>query len=172
MNILDDHDSWNENFQKGWLARFRETGQFYWDAYVRPKNKTTITGPAIELKSTRLMLVSSAGGYLWDEQEPFDAANPLGDYSLRVFAADTPFAHIAYAHEHYDHAAVDSDPQVLLPLGHLRQMAAQGELGGLTAVASFMGYQPDVSRLLNETVPAILELARAEKAQGALLVPA
>lgn len=172
MSILDDHDSWNDNFHKGFLARFRETGQFYWDAYVRPKNQSAIAGPALDLKSSRLMFISSAGGYLPESQQPFDAGNPLGDYTLRVFAADTPFERIAYAHEHYDHAAVNADPQVLLPLAHLQEMVAAGKIGALTAVVSFMGYQPDVSRLLNETIPAILEIARAEKAQGALLVPA
>jgi hypothetical protein len=35
-----------------------------------------------------------------------------------------------------------------------------------------MGYQPDVSRVVDETAPAILEVLRAEQAQAALLVPA
>lgn len=172
MSILDDDSSWSENFQKGWLARFQQTGKFYWDAYVRPKNQTAIAGPALDLKSNRLMFISSAGGYLRDEQQPFDAGNPLGDYTVRVFAADTPFEKLAYAHEHYDHTAVNADPQVLVPLGHLQEMVAEGKIGALTSVVSFMGYQPDVSRFLSETIPAILEVARAEKAQGALLVPA
>ncbi len=90
----------------------------------------------------------------------------------RLHSPDTPFEKLAYAHEHYDHAAVDADPQVLLPLDHLRGMTADGRIGALTAVVSFMGYQPDVSRLLDETIPAILEVTREEKAQAALLVPA
>lgn len=172
MSILDNDSSWSTEFRQGWLARFQQTGKFYWDAYVRPKNQTAISGTGIDLKSSRLMFISSAGTYLSDSQQPFDAGNPLGDYTVRVFAADTPFEKLAYAHEHYDHTAINADPQVLLPLGHLHEMVAKGEIGSLTAVVSFMGYQPDVSRLLSETIPAILEVARAEKAQGALLVPA
>jgi hypothetical protein len=34
-----------------------------------------------------------------------------------------------------------------------------------------MGYQPDVSRVVNETFPAILQFAKNEQAQAALLVP-
>jgi hypothetical protein len=38
-------------------------------------------------------------------------------------------------------------------------------------VISFMGYQPDVSRVLDETIPAILQVAKQEQAAMALLVP-
>lgn len=172
MSILEDQDSWTKSFREGWLARFQATGTFYWDTYVRPKNHAPVGGAAVELASSRLMLISSAGGYLSEAQQPFDASDPLGDYTSRAFSPDTPFEKLAYAHEHYDHAAVDADPQVLLPLDHLRWMVAEGRIGALTAVVSFMGYQPDVSRLLGETIPAILEVAREEKAQAALLVPA
>lgn len=55
---------------------------------------------------------------------------------------------------------------------HLREMAAEGKNGELTAVVSFMGYQPDVSRVLDETIPTILQVARDENAVAALLVPA
>lgn len=171
MSILDDDYAWSATFQSGWLARFQQTGKLYWDAYVRPRNQTAIAGPGVDLKSSRLMVVSSAGGYLPDSQQPFDAGNPLGDYTVRVFAPDTPFEKLAYAHEHYDHTAVNADPQVLLPLGHLQAMVTQGEIGALTSVVSFMGYQPDVARLLEETIPAILKIAREEAADAALLVP-
>ena len=171
MSILDNNSSWSATFRNGWLARFQQTGEFYWDAYVRPRNQTTIAGPGVDLKSSRLMFISSAGGYLPDSQQPFDARNPLGDYTVRVFPPDTSFEKLAYAHEHYDHTAVNADPQVLLPLGHLQAMVTQGEIGALTSVASFMGYQPDVSRLLDETIPAIVKIAREEAADAALLVP-
>jgi len=172
MSILENRPEWEDGYRSGWLTHLKKTGQTYWELYARPRNRTPVPGPAIDLASSRLMLISSAGGYLRGEQEPFAATNLLGDYTIRVFATNTPFERIAYAHDHYDHAAVDSDPQVLLPLEHLRQMNAQGEIGDLTQTVSFMGYLPDISRLLDETIPAILKVAHAEKAQGALLVPA
>jgi len=53
----------------------------------------------------------------------------------------------------------------------LRRMVTENRIGSLTSVVSFMGYQPDISRLLDETIPAILEIARDEHADAALLVP-
>jgi hypothetical protein len=172
MSILENSDQWKEDFKQGWLAHFQRTGTFYWDTYIRPRNQNPIPGPGLDLKTSRLMLISSAGGYLPASQQPFDAGNPLGDYSIRTFPATTPFDQLSYAHEHYDHTAVDVDPQVLLPLEHLRKMVSDGEIGELTDGVSFMGYQPDASRLVEETIPELLKIAREEGAQAALLVPA
>jgi Glycine/sarcosine/betaine reductase selenoprotein B (GRDB) len=125
------------------------------------------------LATSRIVLISSAGGYLAQEQAPFDAANPYGDYSIRTFSLYTAFDQIAYAHDHYDHTAVNADPQVLLPLRHLNDLEEENWLGDIAPqVISFMGYQPDVSRLLDETIPAIIAAAQATGARGALLVPA
>ena len=172
MNILDQEQVWREKFRHGWLAYFHQTGKINWDLYVRPQNQTSVSGMGVDLKSSRLMLISSAGGYLPDSQQPFHADDPLGDYSIRVLPHDIALDHISYAHDHYDHSAVKLDPQVLLPLDHLREMVDKGEIGALTSVVSFMGYQPDVSRVLDETIPSILEFAVDEVADAALLVPA
>jgi len=171
MEIHENHDLWVKTFREGWLAEFQQSGSCNWNIYERPRNQTPIPGTGIGLAASRLMLISSAGGYLPDTQSPFDARNPLGDYTIRVFSPDTPFDKLAYAHEHYDHPAVNADPQVLLPLRHLRDYVTEGKIGKLTAVVSFMGYQPDVSRLLSETIPVILQAGRDEKVDAALLVP-
>jgi len=68
------------------------------------------------LSDSRLMLISSAGGYLPGRQQPFDAASLYGDYTIRTFPSSTPFSALAYAHDHFDHAMIDQDPQVALPL--------------------------------------------------------
>lgn len=171
MEIHENHDSWARAFQERWLAEFQRTGSCNWNIYERPRNQTPIPGPGIDLAPSRLMLISSAGGYVPGMHAPFDASNPLGDYTIRVFSPDTSFGQLAYAHEHYDHTAVNADPQVLLPLGHLRAMAAEGKIKELTAVVSFMGYQPDISRVLDETIPAVIQATQDEKADAALLVP-
>ncbi len=172
MDILENADVWTKTFQEGWLAHLQKTGTPSWEIYERPKNQNLVAGAAIDLKSNRLVFISSAGGYLVDSQEPFDAGNPLGDYTVRTFPASTPFEKLAYAHEHYDHAAINADPQVLIPLEHLREMVSGGSIGELASVVSIMGYQPDVSRLLEETFPTILKIVQEENARAALLVPA
>ncbi|MFU8826632.1 MAG: glycine/sarcosine/betaine reductase selenoprotein B family protein [Brevefilum sp.] len=172
MPVLDQDFAWRETFRHGWLSHFHQTGKINWDLYVRPQNQTSIAGMGVDLKSSRLMLISSAGGYLPDSQQPFHADDPLGDYSIRVLPHDTALEHISYAHDHFDHTAVKLDPQVLLPLDHLREMVVNGEIGALSDVVSFMGYQPDVSRLIDETIPAIVDMAVSNEVNCALLVPA
>ncbi len=96
----------------------------------------------------------------------------LGDYSIRVLPVTTPPSRIDYAHDHYDQTAVREDSQVLLPLTHLQAMVDEGRLGSLTpSLVSFMGYQPDVGRVLDETFPAIMAVVSQEQPDAILLVP-
>lgn len=172
MEILEDRTAWEAAFRAGWLAHFERTGETDFKQYNRPKNTAAPAGRGIDLRASRLVFISSAGGYLPASQEPFDAANPLGDYSLRLLPTGSPFDAIAYAHDHYDHTAVNADPQVLLPLGHLADLVVTGAIGELTPnMISFMGYQPDVGRVIDELIPAIINAVQAEQAHGALLVP-
>lgn len=173
MDIVENLDAWGEAYESGWLADLEANGTPNYKIYQRAKNSAAPAGPGIDLSQSRLLFISSAGGYLRDSQEPFDADNLLGDYSIRRFAVDTPLEQIAYAHTHYDHTAVNTDPQVLLPLQHLRNMAAEGIIGDLYPdIINFHGYQPDVRRTVHETIPAIRETIRGEKIDGVLLAPA
>ena len=173
MEALENRDQWLIDFREGWLAHYQRTGEFDWKLYPRPKNSNVPAGPGIDLSTSRLMLISTAGAYLREHQQAFDASHPLGDYDIRVFPSSTSFDQLAYAHTHYDHEYVNQDPQVLLPLRHLEDMKAEGIIGELAmSVVSFMGYQPDAIRVLDETAPAILEIAHAEQVRAALLVPA
>lgn len=173
MEILENRQLWEQQYQADWVAHLRATGATDWKRYPSPRNRLVPAGKGIDLSVSRLMLISSAGGFLRDSQPAFDAPNPLGDYGIRTFPAATPFREIAFAHGHYDHAMVEQDPQVLLPLRLLEDLVAEGVIGELApSVVSFMGYQPDVGRLIDQTIPAILDVACAEQVRGALLVPA
>jgi hypothetical protein len=60
---------------------------------------------------------------------------------------------------------------VLLPLSHLHECVAAGTIGELApSVVNFMGYQPVATRVVDETIPAILEAAKQEQIDAALLV--
>jgi hypothetical protein len=171
MEILEHRDAWYQTYRDGWLATYEQTGKPGWKQYKRPHNEEYPRGAGISLSSSRLMLITSAGGYLTASQMPYDDQSDLGDYTIRMFANDTPLEALAFAHTHYDHTAVNRDPQVLVPLLHLQAMVAEGKIGGLTWVVSFMGYQPDATRVIDETIPLIVEAAQRENAQAALLVP-
>ncbi len=172
MDILENRDEWEAEFRAGWLKHWQQTGEIDWKRYNRPQNNPLSATPGIDLSQSRLLFISTAGAYLRAAQEPFDAPNPLGDYSIRVFPIDTPFEDLAYAHDHYDHTAVTTDPQVLLPLHHLSDMVNAGSIGALAPVAiSFMGYQPDLIRVVDELIPPILSITQEHQAQAALLIP-
>ena len=173
MKVLENRDEWKQDFEQGWLAHYQNTGEFNWKIYAKIKNNPLPVGPGLDLSKSRLLFISTAGAYLADSQEPFDAPHPLGDYTIRLFPTTTAFNGLAFAHDHYDHTAVNEDPQVLLPLRHLEAMVAARQIGELApSVISFSGYQPDATRVVDELIPAILEAAKAEKPDAALLVPA
>jgi len=173
MNILENRDEWYEQYKSGWLRHYEETGEIKWDLYKLPNNqRAPATGKAIDLTQSRLLLISSAGAYLPATQEPYDAENALGDYTIRHIAMNSTPAEIAFAHTHYDHSAVNEDQQVLLPIGHLHDLVAEGLIGELAPdLISFMGYQPDAVRVAEETTPAIVAAAKEMGVQAALLVP-
>jgi D-proline reductase (dithiol) PrdB len=170
--ILEEPEAWAAQYRAGWLKHHQDTGEFDWKQYNKPTNACACPGGAIKLSQARVVLISSAGGYLRDGQAPFDAADPYGDYSIRVFPTSTPLDQIAIAHDHYDHQFVDADRQVLLPLRHLEDLAREGEIGSVASnVISFMGYLPDAARVAEELAPLIVEAVYAEQADAAFLVP-
>jgi hypothetical protein len=172
LAIFEDRQAWWEDYTTRFLAHFQATGETDWKQYSRPKNHHPLATQGIDLSQSRLVLISSAGGYLKDRQTPFDAPHPLGDYTLRLFPTDTPFAALDYAHTHYDHTAVNADPQVLLPLHHLADWVQAGKIGSLASqVISFSGYHPDATRVVDALIPQIVQAAQADQAQAALLVP-
>ena len=172
MEILENAGAWSEDFTASWLAHLKRTGEIDWNQYRPARNRVPIVAPGIDPTSARLLLVSTAGAYLANEHEAFDAANPYGDYSIRTFSADTDLAGLDYSHNHYDHAARHQDPRVNLPLGYLADMANNGELGSVTdSVVSYSGYQPDAGAVVDTVIPEILRVAAQEGAQAALLVP-
>lgn len=173
MKILGNCEQWSADFEAGWLRHYRETGTIDWKLYNRPKNTTAPASKGIDLSQSRLVLISSAGVYDPRTDEPFDAAHDLGDYGVRTFSKLVTFNDLAIAHDHYDHTAINEDPQVLLPIAHLNKMVAEGAIGSLAPeVVSFMGYQPDLRRVVDECTPEIVAHAKRLEANAALLVPA
>lgn len=173
MEILENRDGWQAHFEENWLKHYHETGETNWKIYQYSRNKTAPSGPAIDLSSSKLMFVTTAGGYLKDTQEPFDAENLLGDYDIRTFPQNTPLEDIAFAHTHYDHKWVDEDPQVLVPLRLLETMVAEGKIGSLAeSVVSFCGYTPIATRVVDDIAPQVVGMAKEQQVDAVLLVPA
>lgn len=173
MEIAENIQSWRQNFHEKFLKPFYKDGVLDYKSYHYIKNTSAPSVKGISLPDCRLLFISSSGAYLPDQQEPFNAKNPLGDYSFRRVPFTTDLHRLEFAHDHYGQTNVREDPQTLLPLDHLQQKVTLGQLTGLTDHwISFMGYQPDVGRIIDELIPEINSIAKVEKATGVLLVPA
>jgi hypothetical protein len=172
MEIAENLTKWNQDFKNGWLNEYTQHNKINWNLYSYAHNTKSPSSAGINLSNSRLLLISSAGGYLPDYDVPFDAANPLGDYTIRSLSIQSQLNRIEYAHNHYDTKAVKQDLDVLIPIRHLQSMVKNREIGELSEqIISFMGYQPDINRVITETLPAVIQVTIKEKADAVLLVP-
>lgn len=170
--VFPTRDAWLGAYHERWLSHYQATGQIDWKLYPALTLDASPAGTAIDVTQSSVLLITSAGGYIPGVHSPFDAANVLGDYSIRLVDTQHPPSAYHFAHDHYDHTAVNADPQVLVPIQHLLEMQDAGVIGELAPqVISFMGYQPDVGRVVDEMIPQIVHMARDLRVDAAFLVP-
>jgi len=125
------------------------------------------------LSEARVALVSTAGMVL-PHQEPFDDDFRGGDPSYRVIPGDADPRELLETHrsDSFDRAGLAADANLAFPLDRLREMAADGEIGGVAPRhLSFMGSQTAVGRLVKHAAPEAAELLVADRVDAALLVP-
>ena len=121
----------------------------------------------------RVALVSSAGLVLPGD-EPFDEGVKGGDWSYRLIPGDADIDALEEHHrsDAFDHAGIEADRNVALPLERLRELAAGGEIGGVAPRhVSLMGSVTAPGRLRKKTAPAVAEALVADGIDLALLVP-
>jgi D-proline reductase (dithiol) PrdB len=110
----------------------------------------------------------TTGGVHRKTDQPFDIAHPHGDWTWREIPTDIAMAELMVTHSHYSHVEADRDLNCMFPLDRLRELCAQGIIGGIAASAySIMGFNPDPAPLMEHTAP---ELARRYKDSGADIV--
>lgn len=173
MEILERPLEWLRASQETWLAGLDKHGKLDWSRYTYPQNTMAPHSRGISLAKSRLMLITTTGAYYPSLHDPFEQGHPLGDYSIRVIPTAAPLENLAFANPHFDHQFVQEDPQVLLPVQHLRELVSARLLGSLAPVfVSFNGYQPHAIRVVKELIPSILSVAQEYQANTALIVPA
>ena len=138
---------------------------------VRRREPVESAEPGAAREEARVAVLST-GGALAPGQEPFDTGK-TGDPSFREIPADLEPARLRWAHPHYDTSLAVEDPDCIFPLGLLRGLAAEGEIGSVAPTAySMMGYAPITRPVIEETAPAVGELMQGEEVDAALLCPA
>ncbi len=129
------------------------------------------------LFESRVALVSS-GGVALKEDKPFDQdgerANPWwGDTSYRVIPRHTATGDVEIYHLHINPSYAREDLNCLLPLERLAELEAEGVIGeSAPRHYSFMGYTPQPEKLLEESVPAMIQSMKEDAVDAVILVPA
>jgi D-proline reductase (dithiol) PrdB len=110
-----------------------------------------------ELARATVAIVSAAGVHRKD-QEPFNIADELGDLTFRIIGQEAQASDLMVTHHHYDHADADRDINVVFPIDALRDLVAEGFIGGEAREhIGYMGYTMQLKRMYEETARQIAE---------------
>ncbi|HEX8034987.1 MAG TPA: glycine/sarcosine/betaine reductase selenoprotein B family protein [Ktedonobacterales bacterium] len=119
-----------------------------------------------ELRETTFALVSTAGVHL-REQEPFHLE---GDNTWRLIPGDVRADQLMVTHGHYDHRHADQDINCVFPIDRLRELAAEGIIGGVgDKHLGFMGYTQQLRDLYERTAPEMAKIVERSRADAVLL---
>ncbi len=134
---------------------------------------------AVPIEQATVALLTSAGLYLRDAQEPFDVERerrePLwGDPTYRLIPRDVRQEQVAAAHLHLNTRDFGIDFNVALPIRALEELVAAGEVGAAAAQHySFMGFQARGLQEWRERYgPEVVEHLRAGAVDAVILAPA
>jgi hypothetical protein len=140
--------------------------RFEWVVFDAPPPRNPL---AVPLERARVALVGTAGASI--RGQPQFSLGDDGDPSFREIPAKSE--RVRLAHVGYDVPRARRDPDVVFPLGLLRELAGAGVFGDLSPRAfSFMGYMPETGPLLRRTAPAVARKLLGDAADLVLLVPA
>jgi D-proline reductase (dithiol) PrdB len=129
---------------------------------------TPLTKPLSECKVT---LVTTGGIHL-RTQEPYDVMKEDGDWSLREIPSDSPPESLMITHTHYNHIDADQDVNCMFPIERLPELRDQGIIGSISdTFFGMMGWVPNPTTTVRETIPKIVERAQVEGVDIALLTP-
>jgi hypothetical protein len=117
------------------------------------------------LEDSAVCLVSTAAVRTKDDA-PFQTE---GDTTWRVIPAETEAKDLRYDDTHYDHACVDRDMNCVFPIDRVRELAAEGRVGGLTARHFSLGYSQALRELREGTIPALVREVDRERPGAVLL---
>lgn len=130
--------------------------------------------PVKPLRSARLALVTTSGIH-HASQPPFDMHDKEGDPSYRVLDSKTLFDDFTVTHDYYDHSDAEKDPNIIFPLGPLKELATTAVLGALaTTHYSFMGHIDGrhIQTLVKKTAREVAQKLKADEVDVVLLTPA
>ncbi|HET7467044.1 MAG TPA: glycine/sarcosine/betaine reductase selenoprotein B family protein [Candidatus Dormibacteraeota bacterium] len=145
----------------------------------RSEEEPVWTPFAKRLSEAKIALLTSAGVYMRDEQQPFDVeaerARPeWGDPSWRAIPAGAGSHDLGVSHLHINTADVQADPEIALPSRLLAQLADEKVIGAAAQTHfAVMGYQDrHLHDWRDKTAPEIAASLHADRVDGLILAPA
>lgn len=121
-----------------------------------------------ELTDATVAIVSTAGLH-----RRSDAPFVVGGTDYRLLPENVDFADVVVSHvsTNFDRSAFQQDPNIWFPLDRLHEMAADGEIAGVSRWHyTFMGAQPN-HEALKDAAEQVGALLAADEVDVALLIP-
>jgi D-proline reductase (dithiol) PrdB len=166
MELLDT-TGLDEKYQ-AWLALIEAT---HHAANHRINPEVAFAPLTKPLTESTVALLTTAGAHL-DDQDPFNVATVDGDPGFRLIPDDVDLGRLRFSHTHYDTASAEQDPNVVLPIDTLHTLVGEGRLGGASQVhIGMMGFNPDPSRIADETAPEVARTLVDADVDVAVLAP-
>lgn len=153
---------------EAWLERI---GQAHHGKNHRTNPEPAFTTLVKPLAECRVALVTTAGAHL-AHQEPFHTATVAGDSTYRIIPDDADLSSLRFSHTHYDTTSAEKDPNVVLPITRLRELAQGGRIGEPSPIhIGMMGFNPDPTMVADRTAPAVAEALKGAGVDVAILAP-
>jgi D-proline reductase (dithiol) PrdB len=127
-----------------------------------------------DLGKCRIALVTTAGVHL-RSQPPFDMEDKEGDSTWREIPSQVDPKDLTITHNYYDHRDGDRDINVVFPVERLREIEAEGVIGGIAPRHfSFMGHIIGklLETLTEKTGPQVARYLKEEEVDAVFLTPA
>jgi len=143
--------------------------RWYTELVTPQQSEVSFIPPAAPLNQLKIALITTAGTRLL-HQKPFDIDS--GDHSFREIPADTPISDLLVDHTHYDTGPASFDPDCVFPLQTVRRLYHSGVVGGVAPIHfGFMGYIPDVTPLIDTSIPQVVQRLKDTGVGAVLLSP-
>jgi D-proline reductase (dithiol) PrdA len=124
-----------------------------------------LTPLRVPVRAARIALVSAAGPHVRGDA----AFAGAGDATFRVIPAGTAAGEVTFGVGSYDHADVNADANVMLPLDRLDELVAAGAAGAAAGEHyGFNGGGGDLDRLRAELAPQLHDRLRAMHADAVI----
>lgn len=126
-----------------------------------------------KIKDSTVAIVTTAGVHLVG-QPPFDMHDKNGDPTYREIPSTAPRDQYTITHDYYDHKDADKDINIVFPIDRLRELKADGYIGGVAPVHyGFMGHidGPHIDALVNKTAVEVAKKLRMNRVDIVILTP-